>query len=40
MAHIKLENLKKYYGKVKAVDDVNLDIKDNEFVGLLGPSGC
>ncbi|MCK5569485.1 MAG: ABC transporter ATP-binding protein, partial [Spirochaetes bacterium] len=40
MAHIKLENLKKYYGKVKAVDDVNLDIKDNEFVVLLGPSGC
>ena len=40
MAHIKLENLKKYYGKVKAVDDVNLDIKDNEFVVFLGPSGC
>jgi len=40
MAHIRLENLKKYYGKVKAVDDVNLDIKDNEFVVFLGPSGC
>ncbi len=40
MAQIRLENLRKYYGKVKAVDDVNLDIEDNEFVVLLGPSGC
>jgi multiple sugar transport system ATP-binding protein len=40
MARIRLENLKKYYGRVKAVDDVNLDISDNEFVVFLGPSGC
>jgi ABC-type sugar transport system ATPase subunit len=40
MARIRLENLKKYYGKVRAVDDVNLDIQDNEFVVFLGPSGC
>lgn len=40
MARIQLENLKKYYGRVKAVDDINLDIKDNEFVVFLGPSGC
>ena len=40
MARIRLENLKKYYGKVKAIDDVSLEIKDNEFVVFLGPSGC
>jgi multiple sugar transport system ATP-binding protein len=40
MAQIRLENLSKYYGKVKAVDEINLDIQDNEFVVFLGPSGC
>jgi len=40
MARIRLENLKKYYGRVKAVDDVGLTIEDNEFVVFLGPSGC
>jgi multiple sugar transport system ATP-binding protein len=40
MALIRLENLSKYYGKVKAVDEINLEIKDNEFVVFLGPSGC
>jgi ABC-type sugar transport system ATPase subunit len=40
MARITLENLKKYYGKVKAVDDVNFEINDKEFVVFLGPSGC
>jgi len=40
MARITLENLKKYYGKVKAVDDVNFVVSDKEFVVFLGPSGC
>lgn len=40
MALVRLENLKKYYGKVKAVDDINLEIADNQFVVFLGPSGC
>jgi ABC-type sugar transport system ATPase subunit len=40
MANVRLENLIKHYGKVKAVDDINLEIKDNEFVVFLGPSGC
>jgi len=40
MARIRLEHLKRYYDKVKAVDDVSLDIKDREFVVFLGPSGC
>ena len=28
------------FGKVTAVDDVDLDVGDGEFVVLLGPSGC
>ncbi|HIP98942.1 TPA: ABC transporter ATP-binding protein [Candidatus Bipolaricaulota bacterium] len=34
------EKLCKYFGKVKAVDELDLDIGDREFVALLGPSGC
>ena len=42
MVEVRLENLKKYFdnGKVKAVDGINLTIKDGEFLVLLGPSGC
>jgi multiple sugar transport system ATP-binding protein len=40
MADIVLENVVKTFGKVTAVDRVNLTIKDGEFVVLLGPSGC
>ncbi|MCX5681882.1 MAG: ATP-binding cassette domain-containing protein, partial [Candidatus Omnitrophica bacterium] len=41
MAHITLKNINKIYkGNVRAVKDVNLVIKDNEFLVLVGPSGC
>lgn len=40
MASLTIENLKKQFGSVAAVDDVNLSIADGEFVALLGPSGC
>lgn len=40
MAAISLENLRKTFGKVLAVNDVSLTINDGEFVALLGPSGC
>ncbi len=41
MANVKLENIKKEYdGGVVAVKDVNVEIKDKEFVVLVGPSGC
>ncbi|MCD6552093.1 ABC transporter ATP-binding protein [Thermotoga sp.] len=40
MPSIKVVNLKKYFGKVKAVDGVSFEVKDGEFVALLGPSGC
>jgi len=37
---VHLENISKHFGKVKAVDDVSLEVKSGEFVALLGPSGC
>ena len=40
MAAIDLINLKKFFGSVKAVNDLTLSISDKEFVALLGPSGC
>jgi phosphate transport system ATP-binding protein len=35
-----VENLSVYYGGVKAVQDVNLDIRDREITAFIGPSGC
>ena len=29
-----------FSGTVKAVDDISMDIKSNEIVGLIGESGC
>jgi multiple sugar transport system ATP-binding protein len=40
MAQVVLKDLGKKYDEVVAVRDVNLSIKDKEFVVLVGPSGC
>ena len=41
MAGLVLKNIyKKYPGGVVAVSDVNLEIRDKEFIVLVGPSGC
>ncbi|HSV13477.1 MAG TPA: sn-glycerol-3-phosphate ABC transporter ATP-binding protein UgpC [Tepidisphaeraceae bacterium] len=41
MARVELEKVSKIYaGGVKAVDAIDLVIKDQEFIVLVGPSGC
>ncbi|HET7884164.1 MAG TPA: sn-glycerol-3-phosphate ABC transporter ATP-binding protein UgpC [Acetobacteraceae bacterium] len=40
MANVVMRGLNKKYDEVHAVIDVNLDIRDREFVVLVGPSGC
>jgi putative spermidine/putrescine transport system ATP-binding protein len=40
MAELVLKDLVIKYGKVTALDKLNLTIKDGELVTLLGPSGC
>lgn len=40
MAEVKVSNLLKKFGTFQAVKDVNITVKDGEFVFLLGPSGC
>lgn len=40
MAQIRLEGILKLFGKVAAVNNVDLTINDGEFMVLLGPSGC
>ena len=40
MAQVSLHNLYKRFGAVAAVNNLNLEIKDREFMVLVGPSGC
>src|ERR1700689_1383203 len=40
MARVLIRNLNKKYDEVHVVKDVNLEIRDREFVVLVGPSGC
>ena len=40
MAEIRIKRVRKTFGKVKAVWDIDLTVQDKEFVVLLGPSGC
>ena len=40
MTSVSIKDLTKGYGKVEAIKNVNLEIKNKEFFVLLGPSGC
>ncbi len=37
---IKIENLTKFYGDFKAVDDISFTVTDGEILGFLGPNGA
>ncbi len=37
---IKLENLSKNFGDLKAVDNINLEVNEGEIIGLVGPNGA
>lgn len=40
MAELNFKNVIKKYGKIEVIHELNLDIKDKEFIVLVGPSGC
>ncbi|MBX3083894.1 MAG: ABC transporter ATP-binding protein [Anaerolineae bacterium] len=40
MSSLTLQNVSKNFGAVRAVQSVDLTVKDGEFISLLGPSGC
>ena len=40
MATVTFDHVTKKYGDVLAVNDLNLEINDGEFMVLVGPSGC
>ncbi len=40
MARVAFENVIKKYGDVTAVNNLNIDVADKEFLVLVGPSGC
>ncbi|OAM77911.1 ABC transporter ATP-binding protein [Devosia elaeis] len=40
MSDIKVTNLRKNFGAVEVLKDINLDIRSGEFVIFVGPSGC
>jgi multiple sugar transport system ATP-binding protein len=40
MADVRLVNVQKSYGDVQVLKDINLQVRDGEFMVFVGPSGC
>ena len=40
MAQVKLNQVRKAFGKVEVIKGVDLDLHDGEFIVFVGPSGC
>ena len=39
-AYLSIENLNKFFGQFKALENISIEIEEGEFVCFLGPSGC
>jgi len=37
---VEVEHLSVYYGKFRALTDINIEIKENKITAIIGPSGC
>ena len=40
MGSLKIENIRKSFGRVEVLKGIDLEVKDGEFVVFVGPSGC
>ncbi len=40
MPNVQLKGVSKYFGRIKALEEVDLEIKNGEYISILGPSGC
>jgi multiple sugar transport system ATP-binding protein len=40
LGSLKIENIRKSFGKVEVLKGIDLEVKDGEFVVFVGPSGC
>ncbi|ABS13368.1 MULTISPECIES: ABC transporter ATP-binding protein [Brucella] len=40
MSQVDIQNISKSFGSLKVLDDINISIRDGEFLTLVGPSGC
>src|ERR1700741_494288 len=40
MAEVTLQKVSKRYGEVSVIEDLDLEVRDGEFMVLVGPSGC
>ena len=37
---VEVKNIKKYYGPIKAVDDISFEVRRGDILGFLGPNGA
>ncbi|MEJ5021248.1 ABC transporter ATP-binding protein [Ochrobactrum vermis] len=40
MSQVDIQNISKSFGTLRVLDDINISIRDGEFLTLVGPSGC
>ncbi|UCG02944.1 MAG: ABC transporter ATP-binding protein [Candidatus Heimdallarchaeota archaeon] len=40
MPNVQLKGISKYFGRIKALEKIDLEIKEGEYISILGPSGC